>query len=142
MPSMQKAEHWVRLLGFAVFQALTVGPFAIALAVTISTVAWVAMMALLFIMPMASAIVVTIIIRHNTGAERHCHGNQHQNGSFFHRFSLGLATVATVIVAMTISLMSISRPVRGTTTIIAITAVIIVSIAIVITHQTAQSATN
>ena len=69
MPSMQKAELWVRLLGFAVLQALTVGPFAIALAVTISTVAWVAMMALLFIMPMASAIVVTIIIRHNTSAK-------------------------------------------------------------------------
>ena len=66
---MQKAEHWVRLVGFTVFRALTVWPFAIALAVTISTVARVAVMALLFIMPMASAIVVTIIIRHNTSAE-------------------------------------------------------------------------
>ena len=124
-----------------------VWPSAIALAVAISTVARMTMMALLFKVSMTTTITVVIIMWHDTGTERHCHHSQHQNNPFFHRISLMLiclAMVATVIIAMTmtIALMPISRPVRGTTTIIAITAVIIVSIAIVITHQTTQSATN
>jgi energy-converting hydrogenase Eha subunit A len=65
--------------------------------------------------------------------------------SVFIVFPYVLAAIATVIiaVAITIPLATISRPVRLTVTaIIAITAVITVSIAIIMSHQAAQSAAN